>query len=154
MPAFLSVMNPEHDSPRAAIFYHVVLAMLFAMVGQTDVLINYLAFAMWVQRTLTMCALIYIRVKHVPVHPDRIRVPLVIPVLFLIICATLVCVTIASDVKTASVGLAFLVAGFSFYVIFMWNQMLPRFESYRNACAKVNGKNKVGEETRISIFLF
>ncbi|CAD5217382.1 unnamed protein product [Bursaphelenchus xylophilus] len=140
MPSFLGVVNEEHDSPRSAIFYHVLLAMLFALVGKTDTLINYLAFAMWVQRSLTMCALLYIRYYDVKVHPDRIRVPIILPITFLIICVTLVVTTIAADIGTASVGLAFLCAGFVFYMVFLWDGGLSRFNGYNSVCETVNEK--------------
>ncbi|CAD5213016.1 unnamed protein product [Bursaphelenchus okinawaensis] len=140
MPSFLSVVNEKHDSPRAAIFYSVLLAMLFALVGEVDKLINYLTFAMWVQRALTMCALLYIRYYNVKVHPDRIRVPIILPIVFLIICITLVITTVTADIKTASIGLVFLITGFVFYMVFLWDKGLARYDGYKNSCARVDEK--------------
>lgn len=140
MPSFLAVVNKRHDSPRAAIFYHVTLALLFALVGQTAKLINYLAFAIWVQRACSICALLYIRLSGKPVHPGRVRAPLLVPVLFLLICLALVGTTVYSDFRTASVGLAFLLAGFLFYLVFLWDRMLLRHQGYRDLCSRVNGK--------------
>ncbi|KAI6232722.1 hypothetical protein M3Y99_00996400 [Aphelenchoides fujianensis] len=78
-------VNKEHDSPRCALFYHVVMSMMFAFAGNTEELISYLGFAQWIQRTLTMSALIWIRLRNKPVHPDRIRTPLILPIAFMIV---------------------------------------------------------------------
>ncbi|KAI6197553.1 Aat-6 [Aphelenchoides besseyi] len=86
-----------------------------------------------------MAALIYIRVTNKPVHPEHIRTPLILPLIFMVICAALVIVTIVQEIDTAAVGLGFLVAGFFFYVIFLWDKALPRYDGYRNACRKING---------------
>ncbi|KAI6242183.1 Solute carrier family 7 member 13 [Aphelenchoides fujianensis] len=111
MPSFISIVNKEHDSPRCALFYHVVMSMMFAFAGNTEELISYLGFAQWIQRTLTMSALIWILI-----------------------------VTIVQEIKTAAVGLSFLVASFFFYVIFLWDKALLRFEGYRSACRTLNEK--------------
>ncbi|KAI6242141.1 Y+L amino acid transporter 2 [Aphelenchoides fujianensis] len=123
MPSFISIVNKEHDSPRCALFYHVVMSMMFAFAGNTEELISYLGFAQWIQRTLTMSALIWIRLRNKPVHPDRIRTPLILPIAFMVICASL--------------GMR---RSFFFYVIFLWDKALLRFEGYRSACRTLNEK--------------
>ncbi|KAI6194992.1 hypothetical protein M3Y96_01183900 [Aphelenchoides besseyi] len=80
------------------------------------------------------CALFY----HV--HPEHIRTPLILPLIFMLICAALVIVTIVQEIDTAAVGLGFLVAGFFFYIIFLWDKALPRYDGYRNACRQINDK--------------
>ncbi|KAI1720209.1 amino acid permease domain-containing protein [Ditylenchus destructor] len=72
-PSFMSCINAKHDSPRPALFFHVLLAMAFTFVGDLNQLISYVGFTQWFQRSLTMCALLYIRFWHKPVHPEAIR---------------------------------------------------------------------------------
>ena len=79
LPAFIALLNPHHDSPRAAVFTHALLAFTISFLGNTEQLINYLGFAQWLQRGFTMCALLWIRLgpaKHM-LHPEAIRTPLV-----------------------------------------------------------------------------
>uniref|UniRef100_A0A1I8BFM3 AA_permease domain-containing protein n=1 Tax=Meloidogyne hapla TaxID=6305 RepID=A0A1I8BFM3_MELHA len=80
VPSFLALLNPENDSPRSSIFAHVLMAILFSFVGDTNQLINYLGFAQWLQRAFTMCALLWIRLgyKKYNLHPDAIKTPIVI----------------------------------------------------------------------------
>lgn len=91
---------------RCALFYHVVMAMMFSFAGNTDQLISYLGFAQWIQRSLTMCALLYIRFTNKPVHPERIQTPIFLPIIFLLVCSSLVVVTIIKEIRTAMVGLS------------------------------------------------
>ena len=140
MPKFLSISNKKHDSPRCAVFYSMLMSMCFCIIGNPDSLIQYLSFAQWCQRMLTMCALIYLRLTHKPVHPDRIRTPLVLPIIFCLVCAALVGVTLWQDIKSAAFGLAFLTIGFFFYAMFLWSQApLLRFDFFRNSCHNLNG---------------
>uniref|UniRef100_A0A915MV38 Amino acid permease/ SLC12A domain-containing protein n=1 Tax=Meloidogyne javanica TaxID=6303 RepID=A0A915MV38_MELJA len=45
LPAFFSCINREHDSPRAALFVHVVLAMFLSFLGNLEEMISsYVAF--------------------------------------------------------------------------------------------------------------
>uniref|UniRef100_A0A914I807 Amino acid transporter n=1 Tax=Globodera rostochiensis TaxID=31243 RepID=A0A914I807_GLORO len=46
LPAFLSCVNARHESPRAALFFHVGLAIIFSFLGGIDRMIAYVAFAM------------------------------------------------------------------------------------------------------------
>uniref|UniRef100_A0A183C350 Aa_trans domain-containing protein n=1 Tax=Globodera pallida TaxID=36090 RepID=A0A183C350_GLOPA len=46
LPAFLSCMNVRHESPRAALLFHVALAIIFSFLGGIDRMIAYVAFAM------------------------------------------------------------------------------------------------------------
>ncbi|KAI6183499.1 Solute carrier family 7 member 13 [Aphelenchoides bicaudatus] len=140
LPAFIAIVNKKHDSPRCSLFYHTVMAMMFCFAGNTEQLISYLGFAQWIQRSLTMCALLYIRFTHKPVHPDCFRMPIIMPIAFLLVCASLVVVTIIQEIKTAAVGLSFLVGSLFFYVIFMWDKTLLRYEPYRQGARKINEK--------------
>jgi hypothetical protein len=65
----MATNNERHESPRAALIVHVLLVFVFSFLGNSDELIGYLGFAQWLQRGITMCALLYIRFAKVPVHP-------------------------------------------------------------------------------------
>uniref|UniRef100_A0A915DY94 Uncharacterized protein n=1 Tax=Ditylenchus dipsaci TaxID=166011 RepID=A0A915DY94_9BILA len=138
LPAFISCVNIKHNSPRAALVFHATLAIAFSFLGNIEELINYVAFAQWMQRSFTLSALLYIRLCNLPVHPEAIRTPLVMPIIFLCVCLALVTVTIAQNFKTSLVGLMMLAVGLVIYVLFIWEKTLQRFECYRRIASALN----------------
>uniref|UniRef100_A0A183CQH4 AA_permease domain-containing protein n=1 Tax=Globodera pallida TaxID=36090 RepID=A0A183CQH4_GLOPA len=146
-PSFISCINRQHDSPRAALFVHVLLSMAFSFLGNLEVeLISYVAFTHWIIRSCTMMALLCIKLKlgahtrRQGVHEKAIRVPLVLPVLFLFICLALVFVTIVQSFWASAVGLLILAIGLAVYVIFIWPHAIQRFGWYRRLSHSVNRK--------------
>lgn len=139
LPAFISCVNKIHDSPRVALFVHVILAILFSFAGDLSDLIQYISFAQWSQRMVTMTALIYIRFWHKPVHPDAIRTPIIMPIFFFFVCASLTVVTIFETPKTALIAGGLLLGGLIVFIIFKWEKSLNRYEGYKEFMTKVNG---------------
>lgn len=76
LPACFSIVNPETQSPRAAIFAQSALAIAISFVGNLDMLIGYVMFGFWAQRIFSLVALLTIRYKSIPVHPDNIKIPI------------------------------------------------------------------------------
>uniref|UniRef100_A0A183BV73 G_PROTEIN_RECEP_F1_2 domain-containing protein n=1 Tax=Globodera pallida TaxID=36090 RepID=A0A183BV73_GLOPA len=70
LPSCFSCVNAENESPRSA------LAVIISFVGDLDSLIGYVMFGFWAQRVFTLCALLTIRYRQIPVHADAIRMPL------------------------------------------------------------------------------
>uniref|UniRef100_A0A915P8K7 Uncharacterized protein n=1 Tax=Meloidogyne floridensis TaxID=298350 RepID=A0A915P8K7_9BILA len=143
IPSFLALLNPENDSPRASIFTHVLMAILFSFVGDTNQLINYLGFAQWLQRGFTMCALLWIRFNfnNFILHPDAIKTPIFMPIIFLCVCLSLVGITIIQEFSVAKFGLLVLAIAFLIYFIFIWeNTLLNRFPIFKQFCYLINDK--------------
>lgn len=44
--------------------------MAISFVGKLDVLLNYAGFSYWIQRLMTIIALMYIRYRHIPVSGE------------------------------------------------------------------------------------
>jgi len=151
LPAFISCINVDSNSPRAALFFNVVAAMGFSYLGDIEQLIAYVAFTMWLQRTFTMAALLYIRLTKKPVDPEAIRTPIIVPILFFCICLALVVVTIAQSFRTSSVGLFMLFLGLITYSIFLWEKALPSLEMYDRMSGKLNRKSRTKLNTRENI---
>ncbi|CAD6197463.1 unnamed protein product [Caenorhabditis auriculariae] len=142
LPSFISGIAPHCDSPRAALFVHVLVSMAVSFMGDPDDLINYVAFAQWSQRAFTMSALIWVRFRNQPLHPDRIRLPIVFPILFFLICTTMVVISILSDFSSSAVGLGILLGGLIiFFYFFVWERALPSVKAYENI------SNTIDEET-------
>ncbi|TMS35057.1 hypothetical protein L596_002533 [Steinernema carpocapsae] len=143
IPTWISCTNKKEDSPRAALFLHILLSIIISFAGDLDTLISYLAFAQWSQRACTMVALLWIRFRHKPVHPDAITTPFVVPVIFFCVCAALVIVTIVRTIGVAAVGGGICIGGFIFYMIFIYHRALYRFYGYRSFLHKLNHATSV-----------
>ncbi|KHJ99124.1 hypothetical protein OESDEN_00892 [Oesophagostomum dentatum] len=131
LPSFISAINPVTDSPRTALTVHILIAMLASFAGNLDKLISYVAFAQWSQRACTMIALIWIRFRHWPLHPEKIQMPIVMPVVFCFVCTAMVVITIIDDFSSAAVGLGIWVGGFIVYLLFIYDRALPSSKTYR-----------------------
>uniref|UniRef100_A0A0N5CCH0 AA_permease domain-containing protein n=1 Tax=Strongyloides papillosus TaxID=174720 RepID=A0A0N5CCH0_STREA len=138
LPSFIACTNVLHDSPRVAILVHVILAMIISFVGDLDQLINYVSFCQWSQRGTTMIALLYIRFFHIPVHPNATRMPIIMHIIFVLICGTLTIYTIVTEFNIARVGLACLAVGLICFTLFKWEITLSRFEVYKKYSALVD----------------
>jgi hypothetical protein len=73
-----------------------------------------------------MIALLTIRYKNVPVHPDSIRMPLILIVTFLIVAIGLVVIPIWQEFEVTALGLAICVVGLGFYYLFVHPTRLPK----------------------------
>ncbi|CAJ0946171.1 unnamed protein product, partial [Mesorhabditis belari] len=126
LPACFSCVNTETDSPRVAVFAQSALAMAICFVGDLDALLGYAMFGFWAQRIFTLAALLMIRKKRIPVHPDAIRMPISIHVLFLAITIALVVIPIFQEFTVTALGLGICGFGFVLYHLFLTRKMMPR----------------------------
>ncbi|CAP20458.1 Protein CBR-AAT-4 [Caenorhabditis briggsae] len=126
LPTFLSCINEESNSPRAALLFQLICTIAVTFVD-TNSLINYVAFVMFGQRVFTMTALMWIRYRKIPVHPDAIQVPILFSILFWIITIALVVVPFIEETKHTVVGVALVLMGLILYAIFMKPKKLPEF---------------------------
>ena len=75
------------------------------------------------------------------VHEKAIRVPLILPIIFLFVCLSLVSITIIQSFKASIVGLLILAIGLIIYILFIWEKALQRFGAYRRLSSSINRKN-------------
>lgn len=138
IPSAISGIAPMCDSPRVALLVHILISMAVSFMGDPDKLINYVAFAQWSQRAFTMSALLYLRIRGRPRHPDRIQLPIIMPIIFFFVCTSMVVISIIDDFKSSAVGLGILLGGLIIFIIFVWDRALPSFEGYRNVTQSIN----------------
>uniref|UniRef100_A0A1I8ABX1 AA_permease domain-containing protein n=1 Tax=Steinernema glaseri TaxID=37863 RepID=A0A1I8ABX1_9BILA len=125
LPACFSCVNAENDSPRVAVFAQSALAMAISFVGDLDALIGYVMFGFWAQRLFTLVALLIIRHRRIPVHPEAIRMPLWVIYLFLGITVVLVIIPIVQEFQVTAMGIFLCFIGFGFYFLFVNPEKLP-----------------------------
>ncbi|KAK6047826.1 amino acid permease [Cooperia oncophora] len=76
MPSVWSLIHPENDSPRPAIFTHTILCMVFCLIGDVYILVNYLTVTALMSTMFSVAALIYIKWKNIPVSKTAVKVVL------------------------------------------------------------------------------
>ncbi|CAB3408742.1 unnamed protein product [Caenorhabditis bovis] len=132
LPACFSCVNTETDSPRVAVFAQSLLAMIITFVGDLDTLIGYVMFGFWAQRIFSLVALLIIRHKHIPVHADAVRMPLICIYLFLITTIALVIIPIFNEFNVTALAIGILIAGFGLYYVFIYKSNFPLWMIYLN----------------------
>ncbi|KAK0395281.1 hypothetical protein QR680_001202 [Steinernema hermaphroditum] len=124
-PTVFSLIDQSSGSPRIAIVTELVfgVAMLFA--GDLSRLISYMTFAGMLERVSVVLALFYMRYKKTPMHPEGIRYPIILPLLFLCINITLLVIPLILDFTVALYGLAAVFFGLLVYFLFIFPNQLP-----------------------------
>ncbi|VDM08306.1 unnamed protein product [Wuchereria bancrofti] len=140
LPAFLSCSNTEHNSPRVAIFISVTLSFLLSFTGNLSQLINCVSFCQWLQRIFTMLVLLWIRFHNKSIHPDAIQNPIIMPIVFMIICATLVMTTVIADTHMCSIGGSVALGGLVFYFLFFYTHSPSAIKGIKTFGCNANNK--------------
>ncbi|PAV68201.1 hypothetical protein WR25_19347, partial [Diploscapter pachys] len=125
LPACFSCVNKETESPRVAVFAQSLLAFLISFVGDLDTLINYVMFGFWAQRIFSLVALLIIRYKRIPVHPDAVRVPISCIWLFLLTTVALVVIPIFQEFEVTALAIGIILVGFGLYFFTIHPKSLP-----------------------------
>uniref|UniRef100_A0A8R1DEJ9 Amino acid permease/ SLC12A domain-containing protein n=1 Tax=Caenorhabditis japonica TaxID=281687 RepID=A0A8R1DEJ9_CAEJA len=138
IPSAISGIAPNCDSPRVALLVHILISIGVSFMGDPNKLINYVAFAQWSQRAFTMLALLYLRFRGRPLHPDRIQLPIVFPILFFLVCTAMVVISIIDDFTSSAVGLGILLGGLIIFITFVWDRSLPSIDAFKTASHSIN----------------
>uniref|UniRef100_A0AC35FYM9 Amino acid transporter n=1 Tax=Panagrolaimus sp. PS1159 TaxID=55785 RepID=A0AC35FYM9_9BILA len=127
MPAAFKCVHPISMSPRAAVIVEVCVTIGISFIGNLEQVLNYMTYAVWMQRTVVQMALIYMRFKHFPVPKDAFINPIFIPFIFLFICISLLVIPVKDEYQVGIYGICLLIAGFIIYSIFIFPNKLPKF---------------------------
>lgn len=123
LPSCFSCVNIIEESPRVAVFTQSALAIAISFIGNLDELIGYVMFGFWAQRIFTLIALLTIRYKKIPIHPDAIHVPLPCILFFLAINIGLVIIPIVQEFAITLFGICICLIGFGIYFIFIYPKL-------------------------------
>ncbi|CAJ0586946.1 unnamed protein product, partial [Mesorhabditis spiculigera] len=130
MPKAVGCVHEESGSPRAAILVEVIICVGVSFIGDLDSLISYMTFAMWMQRTMTQIAFIYMRFSgRLPRKPTSniFRVPILVPIIFLILCVALLVIPVVQHFKVGIYGVGLAIIGLLTYMVFIYPKEIPEF---------------------------
>ncbi|KAE9547018.1 hypothetical protein FO519_009769, partial [Halicephalobus sp. NKZ332] len=126
MPTMFKSVHPESVSPRAAVIFEVCVAIGISFLGDLENLLNYATYAIWMQRTLVQLALLYMRFKDFSFPKDAYKNPIIIPILFLVICIALMVIPIRRNYQVGIYTLGCVIVGFIIYFVFIASKRLPK----------------------------
>ncbi|KAF2354950.1 Amino acid/polyamine transporter I [Trinorchestia longiramus] len=113
MPAVLSFIDVKARTPKPALLTSFFLSL--CLLGLDIIaLINCLSFALWLIIGAATAALLRLRQTHPHVHRP-IKVPLVLPIIFLACCGYLVIVPLITDPRSTGFGVLFTLSALPVY---------------------------------------
>nr|XP_006817417.1 PREDICTED: Y+L amino acid transporter 2-like [Saccoglossus kowalevskii] len=113
--AYFTVMSSQELLVSNAVAV-VVISLIMLQVGDIDTLINYTSFMTWLATGLAVCGMVWLRWKK-PDMPRPIKLPLVIPGLFILMSLFLVVVPFYTTPIVSSIGLAITLTGSPIYFL-------------------------------------
>uniref|UniRef100_A0A915B6Y4 Amino acid permease/ SLC12A domain-containing protein n=1 Tax=Parascaris univalens TaxID=6257 RepID=A0A915B6Y4_PARUN len=120
MPTCWALINEEAESPRVTVLFHSLFAICFSFIGVVDQLIQYMIVCGMLQQCFVVSAIIYIRLRKIPVHKDAIKFPLIVPMTLLVISAALVVIPCWTDWRAAVVGFGVALFWLVVYFVRKW----------------------------------
>ncbi|XP_076283967.1 Y+L amino acid transporter 2-like isoform X1 [Lasioglossum baleicum] len=126
LPAAISLINVQNLTPMPSLIFLCIITLALLSIEDVYVLINYVSFVEALFTTLSVSGLLWLRYKN----PDRerpIKVSIVLPIIFFIICAFLVTVPCYVSPWEVGVGVIIILSGIPVYFIFIHWKKKPKW---------------------------
>ncbi|XP_033115407.1 cystine/glutamate transporter-like [Anneissia japonica] len=124
LPTLFSMIHINYKTPVPAILIMVPFCLLCLTSNSIYSLINYLSFTKWLFLGLSAATIPYNRWKH-PEWKRPFKVPLFVPVTFVVFCFFLVSMSLYSAPVECGVGLLLMLSGIPVYLIGVGNGKGP-----------------------------
>uniref|UniRef100_A0A914GQM5 Amino acid transporter n=1 Tax=Globodera rostochiensis TaxID=31243 RepID=A0A914GQM5_GLORO len=131
MPTALSTVHSSSMSPRVAVLYEMLSLIVLSFVGDLEHLIGYMSYSLWLQKSFTVVALLYMRQHESDFHrrKDALRTPIVLPLLCLCFFVSMLVISARKNPFIIIYTVVMLAIGLILYYIFIFPQRtLPVFE--------------------------
>jgi len=125
-PLMLSTISSTRYTPAPALVFLCLLSLCYLSTSNIFALIEYSSFVESSFIFVTVCGMVYLRVKKPHLHRP-IRFPLAVPLVFLCLCSFLVFLPIFRRPVEVGMGILITVTGIPFYLIFLYWK--PKFLS-------------------------
>lgn len=152
MPAILSHINVNYFTPTPSLVFLCILSIIYLYISDVYVLITYSSIVESFFIGLTISSVLYFRFTRPNMHRP-IKVPAIIPVIFVIICAFLIVVPCFDAPMEVLMGVVFTLAGIPFYYLGVAWKDKPRWyqrkiEQVTHFCQKLflSAKEDVEED--------
>merc|ERR1712223_977162 len=125
IPNCLSLVSLQNNTPEPALIFLGVLSLLYLGVGDIYVLINYASFVESSFILISIASLLFLRWKQ-PDMPRPIRVTIVIPIAFFVICSFLVLLPFYVEPLVIGNGLLVTAIGIPVYLVGVYWKNKPK----------------------------
>ncbi|XP_029455668.1 cystine/glutamate transporter-like [Rhinatrema bivittatum] len=130
-PSLFSMIHIRRHTPLPAVLLRAPLVMLLVFSGDLYNLLNFFSFSRWLFVALAVTGLIVHRYRH-PEVPRPFKLPLFIPVIFIIICLGSVAMSLYSAPGNCSIGAAIILTGVPVYYLLIYRPIPPRCRALFN----------------------
>ncbi|XP_054763930.2 cystine/glutamate transporter-like [Lytechinus pictus] len=124
MPAIASMIHIDRKTPLPAAALLAPLCLLMLISDDVGSLINYLSFTRWLFIGLTCAIIPYYRWKYPELHRP-FKVPLVVPIVFVLCAFFVVGMSLYSSPVDCGIGLGIMLAGIPVYYLCVWWKNKP-----------------------------
>ncbi|XP_050510425.1 Y+L amino acid transporter 2-like [Diabrotica virgifera virgifera] len=141
LPQAICLISVKRLTPVPSLVFLAIITLALVMVEDVYALINYGSFVEALFITVSIVGLLYMRRTH-PKAPRPIKVNLILPITFFIICGFLVTFPCYVTPLEVGVGVAFILCGIPVYFVTIYWQNKPLwlqnfFNDFNNGCAKL-----------------
>ncbi|GFY60166.1 large neutral amino acids transporter small subunit 2 [Trichonephila inaurata madagascariensis] len=134
LPNFLSMINLNYLTPAPSLVFLCILSLAYLSTTEVYVLINYTAFVEALFVTLSVAGLLWLRYKQ-PDLERPIKVNLILPVTFLVVCGFLVTFPFYVSPWETGMGIAITITGIPVYMVTIYWRDKPKL--YKRAIGKL-----------------
>ncbi|CCD70188.1 Amino acid transporter [Caenorhabditis elegans] len=117
MPTCFSLIHVDNDSPRVSVFFHTLTSIIFAFMGDTDQLVDYLTVTGMLTTIFALLVLVIIKWKKMPIASDPVKYSIFWPILNLVIMIALLVIPIQQDPLSSIIGFSMFLGGVVVYFI-------------------------------------
>ena len=130
LPEVLSFLHPRSGIPVTSVVFNTICSIILLIPADIGQLINMVGFLGFLVHGASTVSLLIFRYRDQTKNRKEFSLPLVIPIIALMICLFMVVAPFASKPRIEFVyGVAFVLAGFLFYIPFVHFQLsLPGFD--------------------------
>ncbi|XP_068026889.1 LOW QUALITY PROTEIN: large neutral amino acids transporter small subunit 2-like, partial [Melanerpes formicivorus] len=134
LPALLAMIHVKRRTPHPALLISCISTLLMLVTGDIYTLINYVGFVNYLWYGLAVAALLVLRWRQ-PHRPRPLRVPLAVPLVYLVFWAALLLFSLWSEPLVCGIGLGIMATGAPLYLLLVRGSRQP--PALRRAMASV-----------------
>ncbi|XP_078503535.1 b(0,+)-type amino acid transporter 1-like [Lissotriton helveticus] len=129
LPAILSMIHVRRLTPSPALIFTAISSIILIIQGNFSSIINYSSICTWTIYAVTVSSLLYMKIKK-PDIPRPYKVPIIVPVLFLIISIYLILAPVIDSPQIEFLYVfLFALSGIILYIPLVHYKLQPRFLS-------------------------
>ncbi|KAK9510013.1 hypothetical protein O3M35_004888 [Rhynocoris fuscipes] len=141
LPKAIALINIHHFTPVPSLIFLCIVTLILLIIEDVYILINYVSFVEALFTLMSVCGLLWLRLKR-PDMERPIKVNIILPIAFFIICAFLVTLPCYVRPLEVGVGIIIILSGIPVYYVFIyWKSKPPWLDklgySLTTVCAKM-----------------